>query len=186
MTSRASGGASNGVSRARRPGGEPRREFVRGQIEPVGRQRPIVGFGGIFDETRRAARRNSRRSARSAPAPRPRRARRARTARRRHSRTACPCARRTAAANARGRSRAAPRSPPRRARRRGAARRTRRHRPGGSGGSTRVVSRASLTGARSSARNGPTLSWVSGSKARIDSSVSPKKSSRIGAGAPGG
>ena len=31
-----------------RPGGEPRGEFVRGQIEPVGRQRPIVGIGGIL------------------------------------------------------------------------------------------------------------------------------------------
>ena len=38
-----------------RPGGEPRGEFVRGQIEPVGRQRPIVGIGGIFLK-RRAAR----------------------------------------------------------------------------------------------------------------------------------
>ena len=49
-----------------------------------------------------------------------------------------------------------------------------------------VVSRASLIGTRSSERNCPTLRCVSGSKARIDSSVSPKKSSRIGAAAPGG
>ena len=49
-----------------------------------------------------------------------------------------------------------------------------------------VVSRASLIGTRSSERNCVVERCVSGSKARIDSSVSPKKSSRIGAAAPGG
>jgi len=49
-----------------------------------------------------------------------------------------------------------------------------------------VVSRASLIGTRSSERSCPTLRCVSGSKARIDSSVSPKKSSRMGEAAPGG
>ena len=49
-----------------------------------------------------------------------------------------------------------------------------------------LVSRASLIGTRSSDRNCAVDRCVSGSKARINSSVSPKKSSRIGAAAPGG
>ena len=44
-----------------------------------------------------------------------------------------------------------------------------------------VVSGASLIGARLSARNCPVDRWLSGSNTRIDLSVSPKKSSRIGA-----
>ena len=40
------GGASNGVSRASGPAASRAATFVRAQIEPVGRQRPIVGVGG--------------------------------------------------------------------------------------------------------------------------------------------
>ena len=47
-----------------------------------------------------------------------------------------------------------------------------------------MVSCASLIGTRSSARNCPTLRCVSGSKERIDSSASPKKSSLTGAARP--
>ncbi len=45
---------------------------------------------------------------------------------------------------------------------------------------------ASDIGTRSSPRICPVVRCVSGSKVRIDSSVSPKKSRRIGAGIPGG
>ncbi len=48
-----------------------------------------------------------------------------------------------------------------------------------------MVSCASLMGVRSSERNWPVERCVSGSKARIDSSVSPKKSSRSGAASAG-
>ena len=48
-----------------------------------------------------------------------------------------------------------------------------------------VVSWNSATGTRSSARNWSVVRWVSGSKLRIVSSVSPKKSSRTGSAMPG-
>ena len=48
-----------------------------------------------------------------------------------------------------------------------------------------VVNCTSLIGTRSTARSGATVRCVSGSKVRIDSSVSPKKSSRIGSGIDG-
>ena len=49
-----------------------------------------------------------------------------------------------------------------------------------------VVSWTSLIGTRSSARSCPIVRCVSGSKERIDSSVSPKKSRRTGFGSPAG
>ena len=49
-----------------------------------------------------------------------------------------------------------------------------------------VVSWTSLMGTRSRERRVPTVRWVSGSKARIDSSASPKKSRRTGLGRPAG
>ena len=88
--------------------------------------------------------------------------------------------RRRAAANVRGRDGGGLRSPLHRACRRASARRRGRHRPGGSAAIGSVVSCTSLIGTRSRARNCPVVRWLSGSKVRIDSSVSPKKSSRTG------